>query len=148
MTNQYDVLISGYGPVGQVAANMLGQRGFRVAVFDIATRIYNLPRAAHFDGEVMRIEHWTNAAEQGIAVRSRVVHGDFVLGHAEALSALGGLFPYHGADAEFDVASGLRWHVQWCATQRAQCDAGRRFHVGMLLILRFGTCLRQRRGGR
>lgn len=43
------------------------------------------------------------AAEQGIELRTKVVHGDFVLGHAEALSGIGGLFPYHGADAEFDV---------------------------------------------
>jgi len=47
------------------------------------------------------LKEW--AAEHGIAVRSRVVHGDFVLGHAEALSAMGGLFPYHGVEAEFDV---------------------------------------------
>jgi 2-polyprenyl-6-methoxyphenol hydroxylase-like FAD-dependent oxidoreductase len=53
--SHYDVVIVGYGPVGQVAANMLGQRGSRVAVFETATSVYNLPRAAHFDGEVMRI---------------------------------------------------------------------------------------------
>lgn len=48
-----------------------------------------------------RLKTW--AAERGVEVRTKVVHGDFVLGHAEALSALGGLFPYHGADAEFDA---------------------------------------------
>ena len=53
--SDYDVIIVGFGPVGQLAANLLGQRGFQVAVFETATSVYNLPRAAHFDGEVMRI---------------------------------------------------------------------------------------------
>jgi 3-(3-hydroxy-phenyl)propionate hydroxylase len=60
----YDVIISGYGPVGQVAANLLGQRGYRVAVFETATSIYNLPRAAHFDAEVMRIFQAIGLAEE------------------------------------------------------------------------------------
>jgi NADPH-dependent 2,4-dienoyl-CoA reductase/sulfur reductase-like enzyme len=29
-----------------------------------------------FDGEVMRVEHWTNAAEQGVYVGQRLLHGD------------------------------------------------------------------------
>jgi 3-phenylpropionate/trans-cinnamate dioxygenase ferredoxin reductase component len=29
-----------------------------------------------FDGEVMRVEHWTNAAEQGVYVGSRLLHDD------------------------------------------------------------------------
>jgi NADPH-dependent 2,4-dienoyl-CoA reductase/sulfur reductase-like enzyme len=29
-----------------------------------------------FDGEVMRLEHWTNAAEQGVAAARRLLHGD------------------------------------------------------------------------
>ena len=35
----YDVVVSGFGPVGQVAANLLGQRNYRVAVFETATSI-------------------------------------------------------------------------------------------------------------
>jgi 3-(3-hydroxy-phenyl)propionate hydroxylase len=53
--NQYDVIIVGFGPVGQVAANLLGRDRARVAVFETATSVYNLPRAAHFDAEIMRI---------------------------------------------------------------------------------------------
>ena len=29
-----------------------------------------------FDGELMRLEHWTNAAEQGVAAARRLLHGD------------------------------------------------------------------------
>jgi len=63
VTDRYDVIIAGYGPVGQVAANLLGQRGFRVAVFEAATRICDLPRAAHFDGEIMRVFQYIGLAE-------------------------------------------------------------------------------------
>lgn len=51
----YDVAIVGYGPVGEVLANLLGQEGFRVAVFERAESVYHMPRAAHFDHEVMRV---------------------------------------------------------------------------------------------
>jgi 3-(3-hydroxy-phenyl)propionate hydroxylase len=55
VTSDYEVIIVGFGPVGQVAANLLGRDGARVAVFETATSVYNLPRAAHFDAEIMRI---------------------------------------------------------------------------------------------
>jgi NADPH-dependent 2,4-dienoyl-CoA reductase/sulfur reductase-like enzyme len=29
-----------------------------------------------FDGELMRLEHWTNASEQGVAAARRLLHGD------------------------------------------------------------------------
>ena len=51
----FDVAIIGYGPVGATLANQLGQAGWRVAVIERETTIYPLPRAIHFDGEVMRI---------------------------------------------------------------------------------------------
>ncbi|MGH0033062.1 MAG: bifunctional 3-(3-hydroxy-phenyl)propionate/3-hydroxycinnamic acid hydroxylase [Myxococcota bacterium] len=50
-----DVVICGYGPSGAVAANLLGQRGVRTLVIDKSEDIYDIPRAVHFDGEVMRI---------------------------------------------------------------------------------------------
>jgi flavoprotein hydroxylase len=52
---RYDVAIVGYGPVGQALAILLGQRGWRVGVFEKQLAAYPLPRAVHFDGEVGRI---------------------------------------------------------------------------------------------
>lgn len=52
---EYDVLIAGFGPTGAVAANLLGQFGVRVLVVEPELEIFDIPRAVHFDGEVMRI---------------------------------------------------------------------------------------------
>lgn len=50
-----DVAIVGCGPVGALLANLLGQAGLAVDIFDREREIYPLPRAVHFDGEIMRI---------------------------------------------------------------------------------------------
>jgi flavoprotein hydroxylase len=50
-----DVAIVGYGPVGQALAILLGQRGWKVGVFEKQPAAYPLPRAVHFDHEVARI---------------------------------------------------------------------------------------------
>lgn len=65
-----DVAILGYGPVGALLANLLGQAGLSVAVYERETAIYPLPRAVHFDGEVMRIFQAAGLAEH-IALASR-----------------------------------------------------------------------------
>jgi 3-(3-hydroxy-phenyl)propionate hydroxylase len=51
----FDVAIVGYGPAGALLARLLGQRGLHVGVFERELAAYPLPRAVHFDGEVMRI---------------------------------------------------------------------------------------------
>jgi flavoprotein hydroxylase len=55
MTHDVDVAIVGYGPVGETLAILLGQRGWRVGVFEKQAAAYPLPRAVHFDHEVARI---------------------------------------------------------------------------------------------
>ena len=65
-----DVAILGYGPVGALLANLLGQAGLTVAVYERETAVFPLPRAVHFDGEVMRIFQSAGLAER-IAAATR-----------------------------------------------------------------------------
>ena len=55
MDASYDVVIVGYRPVGQVLAILLGERCWKVGVFEKQPAAYPLPRAVHFDHEVARI---------------------------------------------------------------------------------------------
>lgn len=50
-----DVLIVGYGPVGQMLTILLAQRGFTVKVIERHTTPYSMPRAVSYDGEASRI---------------------------------------------------------------------------------------------
>jgi 3-(3-hydroxy-phenyl)propionate hydroxylase len=51
----YDIAIVGYGATGATLANLLGMQGLSVAVLERESGLVPLPRAVHFDGEVMRI---------------------------------------------------------------------------------------------
>lgn len=59
----HDVAIIGYGPVGATLANMLGAAGLDVVVLEREAAAYHLPRAVHFDDEVMRIFQGIGLAE-------------------------------------------------------------------------------------
>lgn len=50
-----DVAIIGCGPVGAMAANLLGRRGLSVVVLEKEAEHYPLPRAVHLDHEMMRL---------------------------------------------------------------------------------------------
>ena len=51
----FDVAVIGCGPVGAMAANLLGQAGLKVLVIERAVEPYPLPRAVHLDHEMMRL---------------------------------------------------------------------------------------------
>jgi 3-(3-hydroxy-phenyl)propionate hydroxylase len=50
-----DVLIVGLGPVGATLAALLARRGINTIAIDRDTAVYPLPRAVHFDHEIMRL---------------------------------------------------------------------------------------------
>ncbi|MDR1968115.1 MAG: bifunctional 3-(3-hydroxy-phenyl)propionate/3-hydroxycinnamic acid hydroxylase [Burkholderiaceae bacterium] len=76
-----DVAIVGYGPTGATLANLLGQAGLSVAVFDREAAPLNLPRAVHFDGEVARIFQGFGLADE-LLPRSRLAQGQKYLNPA------------------------------------------------------------------
>lgn len=55
VSGDYDVVIAGLGPVGAMLAALLGREGARVLAVDRSPQVYPLPRAAHVDGEIVRI---------------------------------------------------------------------------------------------
>ncbi len=63
LDSDVDVIVVGYGPVGQTLAALLGQRGHRVAVVERWPELYGRARAGHVDAEVMRVLQAVGAAE-------------------------------------------------------------------------------------
>jgi 3-(3-hydroxy-phenyl)propionate hydroxylase len=70
----FDVIIVGYGPVGATLAHLLGLHGVRTLVLEREPATYHLPRAVHFDDEVMRIFQTIGVADR-IAARTRINPG-------------------------------------------------------------------------
>jgi 3-(3-hydroxy-phenyl)propionate hydroxylase len=62
-----DVVIVGLGPVGATLANLLGQRGISTLVLEREAAAYHLPRAVHFDDEVMRVFQAVGLADDLLA---------------------------------------------------------------------------------
>ena len=54
MDTEFDVAIVGYGPVGALAALLLGDAGLRVAIVERSSEPVELPRAVGLDGESVR----------------------------------------------------------------------------------------------
>ena len=52
---EFDVAIVGYGPTGMTLSALLGKLGRKVIVLERYAGLYNLPRAACFDDEIMRL---------------------------------------------------------------------------------------------
>ncbi|WIY01089.1 bifunctional 3-(3-hydroxy-phenyl)propionate/3-hydroxycinnamic acid hydroxylase [Amycolatopsis mongoliensis] len=51
----HDVIVVGMGPVGSAAAIFAARAGLRVCALDKSADVYPLPRATHFDAEIMRL---------------------------------------------------------------------------------------------
>ena len=60
----YEVAIVGFGPVGACLANLLGLLGVRTLILDREGPAYHLPRAVHFDDEIMRVLQTVGIADE------------------------------------------------------------------------------------
>jgi 2-polyprenyl-6-methoxyphenol hydroxylase-like FAD-dependent oxidoreductase len=83
-----DVAIVGYGPVGQVLAAMLGQRGHRVLVLERWPELYGRARAGHLDHEAMRIVQSIGVADAIEGMASRPTAYEFRSAEHELLMSL------------------------------------------------------------
>jgi 3-(3-hydroxy-phenyl)propionate hydroxylase len=91
-----DAIVVGYGPVGAVAAALLGRAGLRTAVFEATTSVHHLPRAAHFDAEVMRVLEEIGVGDDVLPACAPVKGMHFVNAAGDAL-------------LRFDVSPGSGW---------------------------------------
>jgi 3-(3-hydroxy-phenyl)propionate hydroxylase len=80
-----DVAIVGYGPVGALLANLLGSLGVRTTVIERDREVYRLPRAVHFDHEVMRIFQSVGLVEQALSDTAPIRGYEFHNGDRELL---------------------------------------------------------------
>ncbi|VTU41145.1 3-(3-hydroxy-phenyl)propionate/3-hydroxycinnamic acid hydroxylase [Variovorax sp. PBS-H4] len=87
----FDVAIVGLGPTGATLANLLGGAGLSVLVVEKEAGIHPLPRAIHFDGEVMRVFQGIGLREQVLALSRSGTQGmHFVNAAGETLLIRGG----------------------------------------------------------
>lgn len=90
----YDVAIVGMGPTGATLANLLGAAGHSVLVLEKESGIFPLPRAIHFDGEVLRTFQAAGLREQVLAISRPGIEGmHFVNGTGETMLIRGGSSP-------------------------------------------------------
>lgn len=66
-SDQFDVMVVGYGPVGAAMATLLGRHGIRTLVIDKMTDILLMPRAIALDNEALRILQMTGLTDQSFA---------------------------------------------------------------------------------
>ena len=52
---EFDITIVGFGPTGGTLANLLAMHGLSILILDREKSFYPLPRAVHFDDEIMRV---------------------------------------------------------------------------------------------
>lgn len=64
MADTFDVIVIGFGPVGQMISTQLGQAGHQVAAFERQAQLYGLSRAGHIDDEIMRTLQKVGAGEE------------------------------------------------------------------------------------
>ena len=143
---EYDVAIIGYGPTGATLAHLLADTGLKVLVLDRESKHYHLPRAIHFDAEVMRTFQWIGIADE-IEPRTATHPGmrfvdaegklllDWPRPQGEGPQAWRANFRFHQPDLEEVLRKRMKLRHQ--VTTRTRCEA---FHVddlGNKVELRF-----------
>ena len=85
-----DVAIVGYGPVGACLAGLLGNDGIETRILEREREIYRLPRAVHFDHEVMRTFQALGLRDDDFGYTAPIEGYDFVSGDGSVLFSMPG----------------------------------------------------------
>jgi 3-(3-hydroxy-phenyl)propionate hydroxylase len=85
------VLIVGLGPVGATLAALLGDAGIDVIAIDRSTEVYPLPRAAHFDHEIMRVFQQLGVADAVLQHARPATGYEFRSAEGEVLVSFGNM---------------------------------------------------------
>jgi len=80
-----DVLVVGLGPVGATLAALLSKAGICTIALDKDTEVYPLPRAAHFDHEIMRVFQRLGLADEILPHTRRAPAYEFQTADGEVL---------------------------------------------------------------
>jgi 2-polyprenyl-6-methoxyphenol hydroxylase-like FAD-dependent oxidoreductase len=131
-----DVAIIGYGPTGQMLALLLGEKGYRVAVFERWPTLYPQPRAVHYDHEIARVfqavgigETLDYIVEPGGVYEWRNARGETLLSFDWSEQSVSGwpsstMFPQPQLEAILDSSvkalPGVTVYQGWAAEQVAQ----------------------------
>ncbi|MFZ3008701.1 MAG: bifunctional 3-(3-hydroxy-phenyl)propionate/3-hydroxycinnamic acid hydroxylase, partial [Phenylobacterium sp.] len=83
-----DVLVVGLGPVGCVLTALLARRGVRVIAVEKDAGVYPLPRAVHFDHEIMRLFQGLGITEEILACARPLPDYEFRAADGELLMNL------------------------------------------------------------
>lgn len=80
-----DVLIVGYGPVGQTLALKLAQAGLSVAVVERWATLFFAPRAVHYDHEVARVFQGAGVGDALAAITDEPAEAELISGKGKVL---------------------------------------------------------------
>jgi 3-(3-hydroxy-phenyl)propionate hydroxylase len=85
---EVDVAIVGFGPTGAQLANLLGRAGIRFFNDTATTEIYTLPRAVHFDHEIMRTFQSLGLADEILPFTGPILGYEFRNGAGDLLMSV------------------------------------------------------------
>jgi len=124
--SECDVMVVGLGPVGAALSALLADRGLSVVAIDKDSLVYPLPRAAHFDHEIMRLFQQLGVAD-AVADQAQVAPAyEFRTARGEVLMR----FDFDGAGSLSGWAPSYMFHQPAMeAALRARLAASERVDV-------------------